>query len=98
MGLCRPLDGRPENHVTLEGSKLNVVKSFRYLDDELCPGGGCELATIARARAACGKFCELLLLSSSTISLARHGMLFNSCVRGALIHACEYWDLRREDI
>ena len=70
MGLCRPIDGRPENHVTLEGSKLDVVESFRYLGDELCPGGGCELATIARTRAAWGKFRELLpLLSSSSFLL-----------------------------
>ena len=46
----------------LEGSKLDVVESFRYLGDELCPGGGCELATIARSRAAWGKFRELLFL------------------------------------
>ena len=99
MGLCRPVDGRPENHVTLEGSKLDVVESFCYLGNELCPGGGCELAAIARSRAAWGKFCELLpLLSSSTISLARCGMLFNSCVRRALLHASVCWALRREDI
>ena len=60
---------------------------------------GCELATITRTRAVWGKFCELLpLLSSSTISLARRGMLFNSWVRGALLHASECWTLRREDI
>ena len=99
MGLCRPIDGRPENHVTLEGSKLDAVESFRYLGDELCPSGGCELATITRSRAAWGKFRELLpLLSSSTISLARRGMLVNSCVRGALLHASVCWALRREDI
>ena len=99
MGHCRPIDGRPENHVTLEGSKLDVVESFRYLGDELCPGGGCELATMARSRAAWGKFHELLpLLSSSTISLARRGMLFNNCVRGALLHASVCWALPREDI
>ena len=93
MGLCRPTDG------TLEGSKLDIVESFRYLGDELFPGGGCELATIARSRAAWEKFRELLpLLSSSTISLARPGMLFNSCVRGALLHASICWTLRREDI
>ena len=50
--ICRRIDGRPENHVTLEGSKLDVVESFCYLGDEICPGGGCELATIARTRAA----------------------------------------------
>ena len=99
MGLCRPIDGRPENHVTLEGSKLDVVESFCYLGDELFPGGGCKLATIARSRAAWGKFCELLpLLASSTISLARRGMLFNSCIIGALLHVSECWALRMEDI
>ena len=97
--VCRPIDGRPENHGTLEGSKLNVVEPFHYLGDELCPGGDCELATIARTRAARGKFRELLpLLSSSTVSLARRGMLFNSCVRGASLQASECWALRREHI
>jgi len=99
MGLCRPVDGRPVKQVSLVDSKLDVVESFRYLGDELCPGGGCELATIARSRVAWGKFRELLpLLSSSTISLSRRGMLFNSCVRGVLLHASECWALRREDI
>ena len=99
MELCRPIDGRPENHVTLEGSKLDAVESFRYLGDELCPAGGCELATIARSRAAWEKFRELLpLLSFFTIPLARRGMLFNSCVRGALLHTSVCWALRREDI
>ena len=55
-GICRPVDGRPENHVTLEGSKLDAVESFHYLGGGLCPGGGCELATIARTRAAWGNF------------------------------------------
>ena len=97
-GICRSIDGRPENHVTLEGSKLDVVESFHYLGDELCPGGGCELATIVRTIAAWGMFHELIpLLSSSTISLATHGILLNSCVRGALLHASECWALRRED-
>ena len=35
--ICRPIDGRPENHATLDGSKLDVVESFHYLGDELCP-------------------------------------------------------------
>ena len=59
-GICRPIDGRPENRINLKGSKVDVVESFCYLGDELCPGGGCELATIARTRAAWGKFHELL--------------------------------------
>ena len=99
MGLCRPVDGRPEKHVTLEGIQLDAVELFRYFGDEICPGVGCELATIARTRAAWGKFCELFpLLTSTTISLARHGKLYDSCARGTLLHASECWPLRREEV
>ena len=97
MGLCRPVDGRPEKY--LEGTQLDVVESFRYLGDEICPGGGCELAIIARTIAAWGTFRELLaLLTSTTISLARRGKLYDSCVRGTLLDASECWPLRREDM
>ena len=83
----------------LKDSKLDVVESFRYLGDELCPGSGCEPATIARTRAVWEKFRELLPLHlSPKTSLARHGMLFNSFVRGALLHAIECLSLRRKDI
>ena len=56
MALCRPVDGRPEKHVTLEDMHLDVVESFRCLGDEICPEGGCELATVVRIRAAWGSF------------------------------------------
>ena len=93
------MDGRPERNLTLEGIQLDVVESFRYLGDEICPGGGCELATIARIRAAWGKFRELLpLLISTIISLARRGKLFGSCLTGALLHANECWPLLREEM
>ena len=99
MRLCRPVDGRPPKHVTLEGIQLDEVESFCYLGDEICPGGGCELATIVRTRAAWGKFHELLpLLTSTTISLARHGKLYDTCVRGTLFHASECWTLQREEV
>ena len=93
------MDGRPERYVTLEGIQLDVVESFRYLGDEICPGGGCELTTIAQIRAAWGKFRELLpLLISTTISLARRGKLFGSCLTGTLLHANECWPLLREEV
>ena len=86
------MDGRTEKHVTLEDIQLDVVESFCYLGDEICPGGGGELATIARTRAAMGKFRELLpLLTSITISLTRCGKLYDSCVRGTLLHVSECW-------
>ena len=75
------------------------MESFHHLGDEICPGRGCELATITRTRAAWGKFRELLpLLASTTISLARRGKLYDSCLRGTLLHASECWPLRREEV
>ena len=69
MGLYRPVDGRPEKHVILEGIQLDVVESFLYLGDKICPGGSCELATIASTRAALENFCELLDPSFTRSSL-----------------------------
>ena len=97
--LCRPINGRSEKQVTLADKPLEVVELFRYLGDEICPGGGCALATIARTRAAWGKFRELLPhLTSSTISLARRGKSYDIVVRGTLLHASECWPLRREEM
>ena len=93
------MDGRPEKHVTLEGIQLAVAESFLYFGHEICPGGGRELATIARIKAAWGKFCELFsLFASTTISLVRHEKLYDSCVRGTLLHASECWPLQREEV
>ena len=52
ISLCRPIVERSEKFVMLEGLKRDVVESFCYLGDKLCPGSDCELATIARTRAA----------------------------------------------
>ena len=83
MGLCRPVDGRPEKHVTLEVIQFNVVDLFCYLGDEICPRGGCVPTTTARTRAVLGKFRGLLLLLRfNKISLARCGKLYDSRVRG----------------
>ena len=99
MGLCKTVDGRLEKHVFLESIQLDVVESFRNLGDEICPRCGCELATIARTRATCWKFRELRpLLTSTTISLARRGKLYDTCVKGTLLPTSECWPLRREEV
>ena len=83
----------------MEGIKLDVVESIRYLGDEICHGGACELATIAQNREAWGKFRELLpLLTPTAISLARRGKLYDSCVRGTLIQASQSSPSRREKV
>ena len=100
LGQCRSIDGRPTDHVMMDNDeRLDVVESFRYLGDEISPGGGCEVSTIARSRAAWGKFRELLpLLTSRAISLVKRGKMYNSYVRGALLHASECWALRKVDL
>ena len=99
MRLFRLVDGRSKKHVTLEGIQLDVVELLCYLGHEIYPGGGGELATIGRTRAAWRKFRELLpLLTSTTTSLARFGKLCDSCVRGTLLYASEFWSLRREEM
>ena len=76
MGLCRLVVDRPEKHATLENIQLDAVELFCYLGDKISPGDGCELAAIARTRAAWAKFYDWLpLLTSTTISLARQEKL-----------------------
>ena len=82
----------------MAGVTLEVVNSFVYLGDGICPGGGCELATVIRVRSAWGKFRELLpLLTSKVISLHTRGKLYNSCVQSTMIYGSECWALCSED-
>ena len=95
MGLCKPVDGRPEKHVTFEGIQTDVVESFRYLHDEICPGGGRECPELA----AQGECPELLpVLTSTTVFLVKCGKLYDSCARVTSFHASEFWSLQREEV
>ena len=81
------------------GIQLDVIESLCYLGDKICPESGCELAKIAITRAAWGKSRELLpLLTSTTMSLARHGKLYDSCGKDTLLHSSKCWPLRREEM
>ena len=63
--ITRPIDGRPTTSITVEESELEMVYEFCYLRDMIDAGGGCERASIARTKAACGKFKQLLRLQQS---------------------------------
>ena len=98
LGNAQATDGRPWVKVQLTDGKLDVVDNFVDLVDCICPGGGCELATIKRCRSAWGKFRELLpLLTCRAISLNSHGQMYNSCVRGTMLYSSGSWALRQED-
>ena len=49
-GEARPIHGRPETQLDVDGTWLDVEASFCYLGDMLCAGGGCESAITDRLR------------------------------------------------
>ena len=97
LGNVRAIDRRPYVEVQLAAYKLDVVDNFVYLGDCICPGGGCELATIKRCHSAWEKFRELLpLLTCKAVSLNTRGQMYNSCVRGVTLYSSECWTLKKE--
>ena len=48
LGNAWVTDGRPCVETKLDDDKIDVVDNFVYLGDNICPSGGCELATIIR--------------------------------------------------
>ena len=73
--------------------KFNLIYLTISLGDFICPGGGCELATIKRCCSAWAKSTELL----PSLTLNTCGHLYNSCVRGMMLYPSECFALRQED-
>ena len=46
---AQAFDGRSSVEAQPADGKLDVVDNFVYLDNCICPGGGCELATVSAA-------------------------------------------------
>ena len=49
LGLERPIDGRPVEHVSLGDRKLEVVDPFVYLGDGISPSGVVRLAPLQKS-------------------------------------------------
>lgn len=97
-GLARQIDGRPFNHVTIDGQDLEVIDNFCYLGDTISAEGDCLPSVTKRCRAAWGKFRELLpILTCRTLSIKTRGHIYASCVRGVLLYASECWAIRNEE-
>ena len=62
LGNARAIDRRLCVKDQFANGKLDLVDNFVHLGDCICPGGGCELATIKRCRSSWGKFREFLPL------------------------------------
>ena len=60
----------------------------------LSAGGGCMPAAIARCKAAWGKFHQLLpLLATRAMPFEVKGHLYDSIVRGSMLHTTETWPM-----
>ena len=70
--------------------ELGTVRGFCYLGGRVNAGGGCEAAVTARARIGWVKFRECReLLNSKRFSLKLKGMVYQSCVRSAILYGSE---------
>ena len=79
--------------------KLEVVASFCYLGDMLSAGGGCEIMVTTCGKTAWKKFRELLpVLTSRHLSYETPGLVYSSCVQGAMLHASETWPLTKTNL
>ena len=67
--------------------EVEMVRGFCYLVQRVNAGGGCEAAVIARARISWVKFreCRDQLLNSKRFSLKLKAMVYQSCVRSAML-------------
>ena len=72
---------------------------FCYLGDRVNASGGCEAAVIARARIGWVKFKECReLLNSKKVSLKMKGMVYQSCVKSAMLYGSETWCVRENEM
>ena len=98
LGNAWAIDRRPCVEVQLADEKLDVVNSFVYFGDCICPSRGSELATIKGCRSAQGEFEEILpLLTCEAISLNTRGQMCNSCIRGSMLYLSECWAPVRQE-
>ena len=75
------------------------MRGFCYLGHRENASGGCEAAVIARARIGCVKFRECReFLNSKRFSLKVKRMVYQTCVRVAMLYGSEAWCLRENEI
>ena len=75
------------------------MKGFCYLGDRRNASGGCETAVTSRVRIGWMKFGECgELLCGRRFSWRMKGMVYQSCVRSAMLHGSETWCLRESEM
>ena len=78
----------------MNDSIISEVSSFCYLGDMIGVEGGAERAVRMRISVAWSRWRELAdMLSNSWIPLKNRAIMYNTCVRSALLYASETWPL-----
>ena len=91
---CTDVGDGTEEPVEVLCDEVETVKGFRYLEDRLNASGGCETAVTSRVRIGWIKFRECRELLRGRFSLRMKGMVYQSCVRSAMLYGSETWCLR----
>ena len=79
--------------------EVEMLRGFCYLEDRVKACSGCEEVVTARARIGWVKFREWgELLNSKRFSLKLKGMVYQSCVRPAMLYGSETWCLRENEM
>jgi len=61
--------------------------------------GDADAAVEARIRIGWNKFRQLVpLLTNKDVSVIMRGRLYSSCVRSSMLHGCETWPVRKENV
>ena len=75
--------------------EVETVRGFCYLGDRVNASGVCEVAVTTRARIGWMKFKECgELLNSKRFSLKMKGMVYQSCVKWAILYGSETFSLK----
>ena len=98
-GRCTDVGDGTEEPVEVLCDEVETVKGFCYLGNRLNASGGCETAVTSRVRIGWMKFRECgELLRGRRFSLRMKGMVYQSCVRSAMLYGSETWCLRESEM
>ena len=96
---CTDVVDGTEEPVEVLCDEVETVKGFCYLGDRLNASGGCKTAVTSRVRIGWMKFRECgELLRGRRFSLRMKGMVYQSCVRSAMLYGSETWCWRESEM
>ena len=96
---CTDVGDGTEEPVEVLCDEVETVKGFCLLGDKLNASGGCETVVTSRVRIGWIKFRECgEVLRGRRFSLRMKGMVYQSCVRSAMLYGSETWCLRESEM